>query len=296
MSILGTRVTRVEDPALLTVGGRYVDDLAPADAVHAVFVRSEMAHAEIGGIDVSEARHAEGVVAVFTAADLELPADPPGMGMLNQQMLRTRLATDRVRYVGEPVAVVVATSLTAGIDAAGMVLVDYEPLPAVISPTESLADETLLFPDAGTNVAFAVPKATGDDFFDDCEVTVDLVFRNHRLAPCPLETRATVARWDNDDSGTLRLTQWSTTQGAHDTRNTLAAATRCRGRSRPRDLPRRGRRLRRQERWLPGGHRGGIDRTPSGAAGALGGNPNREHARARARPGVRLHGHDRRQS
>ena len=225
MSILGTRVTRVEDPDLLTVGGKYVDDLAPVEAVHAVFVRSEMAHAEIGEIDVSEALGAPGVVAVFTAADLELPAKPPSMGMLNQEMLRTRLATDRVRYVGEPVAVVIANSLTEGIDAAGMVLVDYEPLPAVVSPTDSLSGETLLFPNAGTNVAFQVPVGSGDDFFDDCEVTVDLAFRNHRLAPCPLEPRATVANWDTDDDGTQRLTQWSTTQGAHDTRDNLAAST-----------------------------------------------------------------------
>jgi hypothetical protein len=95
VSILGTRVTRVEDPDLLTVGGMYVDDLAPADAVHAVFVRSEMAHAEILGIDVTEAMAADGVVAVFTAADLGLTANPPSMGMLNQQMLRTWLSRAR---------------------------------------------------------------------------------------------------------------------------------------------------------------------------------------------------------
>ena len=70
MSILGTRVTRVEDPDLLTVGGRYVDDLAPVDAVHAVFVRSIMAHAELGAIDTTDAAAAPGVVGVFTAADL----------------------------------------------------------------------------------------------------------------------------------------------------------------------------------------------------------------------------------
>lgn len=225
MSILGTRVTRVEDPDLLTIGGKYVDDLAPADAVHAVFVRSEMAHAEILGIDVSEALQAPGVVTVLTAADLELPANPPGMGMLNQQMLRTRLASHRVRYVGEPIAVVIADSLTEGIDAAALVLVDYEPLQAVVAPADSLTGDTLLFPEAGTNVAFQVPVGSGDDFFDECEVTVDLAFRNHRLAPCPLEPRATIARWEIGSDGVQRLTQWSTTQGAHDTRNTLAAAT-----------------------------------------------------------------------
>jgi carbon-monoxide dehydrogenase large subunit len=183
MSILGTRVRRVEDPALLTVGGKYVDDLAPDDAVHAVFVRSEMAHAVIGAIDVSEATSAPGVIGVFTAADLALEPRPPSMPTLAQGMQRTRLASDRVRYVGEPVAVVVAESLTAGVDAAAMVLVDYEPLPVVVTPENALGGETLLFPEVGSNVAFEVPIASGDDFFDECEVTVDLKFRNPRLAP-----------------------------------------------------------------------------------------------------------------
>lgn len=225
MSILGTRVNRTEDVALLTVGGMYVDDLAPADAVHAVFVRSEMAHAEITDIDVSEAVDAPGVVGVFTAADLELTPLPPSMGMLNQDMHRTWLGSDRVRYVGEPIAVVVATSYSAGVDGAAMVLVDYEPLPSVISPADALAGDTLLFPDAGTNSVFQLPARAGAGGFDDCDVVVELEFRNQRLAPCPLEPRATVARWDTDDEGGVRLTQWSTTQGAHDTRDGLATAT-----------------------------------------------------------------------
>ena len=224
MSILGTRVNRVEDPDLLTVGGKYVDDLAPADAVHAVFVRSEMAHAELHGIDVSDALAAPGVIGVFTAADLATEPHPPSMGMLNQQMMRTWLADDRVRYVGEPVAVVVADSLSAGVDAAALVLIDYEPMPAVIERTDSLRGDTLLFPEAGSNVAFSFPSTAGEDFFAECEVTVDLSFRNQRLAPCPLEPRAAIARWDTDPDGAQRLTQWATTQGAHGTRDALAAA------------------------------------------------------------------------
>jgi carbon-monoxide dehydrogenase large subunit len=225
VSILGTRVVRKEDNDLLTIGGKYVDDLAPPDAVHAVFVRAEMAHAIIGEIDSGEARAAPGVVGVFTAADLELSPRPPAMGMLNQSMVRTALAGDRVRYVGEPVAVVVADSLAEGVDAAAAVFVDYEPLPAVVSTADSLAGSTLLFPDADSNVVFQVPSGAGDDFFDGCDVVVELDFRNQRLAPCPLEPRATVARWDADAAGSTRLTQWSTTQGAHDTRDALARAT-----------------------------------------------------------------------
>ena len=145
--------------------------------------------------------------------------------MLDQRMLRSRLAADRVRFVGEPVAVVISDTAAAGADAVDLVYVDYEPLHAVVTVEESVTDETLLFPDAGTNVVFAGPSQAGDDFFDGCEVTVDLTFNNQRIAPCPLEVRATAARWDHGDDGTLRLTQWSTTQGAHGTRDTLAEAT-----------------------------------------------------------------------
>jgi carbon-monoxide dehydrogenase large subunit len=223
MSILGTRVTRKEDPDLLTVGGRYVDDVAPPDALHAVFVRSVMPHAELRSVDVAEASAAAGVVGVFTAAELGLQPEPPTMPMLNQDMKRTWLASDRVRYVGDPFAVVVATDLTSAVDAAELVIADYEPLPAVIATSDALTDENLLFPEAGTNVAFQVPPSTGDDLFADCDTTTSLAFRNNRLAPCPLEPRAAAASWESVD-GVERLTQWSSTQGAHGTRDTLAAA------------------------------------------------------------------------
>ncbi len=224
MSLLGTRVVRVEDPDLLTIGGKYVDDLAPADAVHATFVRSAMAHAMVTGIDTADALEIPGVIGVYTAADLDISAQPPGMARLNQQMLRTKLATDRVRYVGEPIAVVVSENAAAGADALDMVIVDYEPLPAVVSMRESMNDAVLLFPEAGTNVAYASASEAGDDFFSDCEVRVDLSFVNPRVAPCPLEPRATAAKWSDVD-GVPHLTQWATTQGAHGTRDTLAAAT-----------------------------------------------------------------------
>ncbi|MEM8923817.1 MAG: xanthine dehydrogenase family protein molybdopterin-binding subunit [Actinomycetota bacterium] len=224
MSILGTSVVRKEDPELLTVGGKYVDDLAPADAVHATFVRSIMAHADLGAIDTSEALAVDGVIAVYTAADLGLELRPPAMPLLNQDLKRTWLASERVRFVGEAVAVVISTTRNAGVDAAELVAVDYEPLTPVVSTADAVTDEVLLYPDAGTNVAFRVPSSADDDFFADCEVTVDLAFRNHRLAPCPLEPRATVARWHTDADGRQHLTQWSTTQGAHGTRDTLAGA------------------------------------------------------------------------
>jgi aerobic carbon-monoxide dehydrogenase large subunit len=222
MSMLGTNVLRTEDPALLTVGGRYVDDLPFDGALHAVFVRSTVAHGEIAAIDTSEAAAMPGVVAVLTGADLDLTATPPGMPMFNKAMTRTRLATDRVRFVGEPVAVVVATSHNEAADAAEAVLVDIDPLPVVVSVHDALTDQTLLFPAAGTNTVFAIP-GSGADVFAGCDVTVELSFRNHRLAPCPLEPRAAVAEWSTVD-GVEHLTQWSENQGAHGTRDGLAKA------------------------------------------------------------------------
>src|SRR6201996_8356277 len=207
MSILGTRVIRTEDPRLLTSGGVYVDDLREPDlagAVRATFVRSTAAHALITGIDTSAALEAPGVVAVLTAADMtDLPTPPPPepvpddapppegpnpMGGVWQEPL---LAVDRVRYVGEPVAIVLTDSTYAGEDVAELVSVDYEPLPAVPSIEAALADESLLFPDAGTNVCVKGGRPIGDDsIFDGCEVIVEGDVVNQRVAALPTQGRA----------------------------------------------------------------------------------------------------------
>ena len=221
MSILGTRVVRTEDPALLTVGGSYVDDVAPQGAAWITFVRSQFPHATITGMDLDEAKAMPGVIAVLTAADFDLQPTPPSQGMLNQAMTRTWLATDVVRYVGEPVVAVVSETREQGVDAAELVMVDFEPLPMVLDPAEAAKDEVVLFPEAGTNTVFAIPgDPENANMFDDCDVVVELKFRNQRLAPCPLEPRAAAARWDDG-----HLTQWSSTKGAHGTRDSLAAAT-----------------------------------------------------------------------
>ena len=225
MSMIGTSVIRREDPDLLTVGGTYVDDLAPADAVHLTFVRSVMAHAEITGIDVADAAAMPGVVAVLTASDLQLEPVPPAYPMLRQEMTRTHLATDRVRHVGEPLAVVVSETRGAGVDAAEMVVVDYEPLEVVISAQDAATDGVLLFPEVGTNTVFALPGDADveDGMFDDAEVTVELSFRNPRMSPVPIEPRSAVASWVDTDDGP-RLTQWSSTQFPHGTKSNLAGA------------------------------------------------------------------------
>ncbi|NNE96139.1 MAG: xanthine dehydrogenase family protein molybdopterin-binding subunit, partial [Acidimicrobiales bacterium] len=121
MSLIGTRVVRKEDPDLLTGAGRYVSDVGPADALHVTFVRSIMPHALITEIDISEAENYPGVVAVHTAASLGLTPKTPSHPLLNQEMTRTWLATDRVRFVGEPVVAIVSDTPAAGVDAAEQV-------------------------------------------------------------------------------------------------------------------------------------------------------------------------------
>ena len=212
MSILGTRVLRTEDPRFLTEGGRYVDDVPLEGALHVVFVRSALAHARLLSVDVEEARRAPGVVAVVTAADVDVPAQAPELPMVTREMARPVLAAGTVRFVGEPVAAVVAESVAAAVDAAELVAVDYDPLPVVLDLEESARDEVLLFPELGTNVAMRLPFPPSEDLFDGCEVVVRGRFRNQRVAPGPMEPRATAARWSDG-----RLTVWSSTQQPHGT-------------------------------------------------------------------------------
>ena len=155
MSILGTRVLRTEDPGFLTTGAVYTDDVRLPGACHVFFVRSPVAHARIASIDASAALEAPGVLAVFTGADLAgLPRlAPPMPGMINGAMGQSLLGTGVVRFVGEPVAVVVTEERDQGEDAAELVDVDYDPLPPVIDMTGAADGASVLFPDAGTNVA-----------------------------------------------------------------------------------------------------------------------------------------------
>jgi aerobic carbon-monoxide dehydrogenase large subunit len=218
MSILGTRVLRTEDPRFLTTGGVYTADLPDEGACHVHFVRSTVAHAKLLSVDVTAAREAPGVVAAYTAADLDLPVINPATG--NPAMVRSALASDTVRFVGEPVAIVVTEHPYQGEDAAEFVEIDYEPLSAVVDMADALAGETLLFPDAGTNVVRSFGDRDGlvPDLFDACEVVVSRTILNQRVAPAPMETRAAVARWDADG----RLTAWIPNQGAQGAREDLA--------------------------------------------------------------------------
>ena len=133
---MGNAVLRREDPDLLTGAARYVGDMSPPGTVHLAFVRSVMAHADITSVDAEAARAAPGVLGVFTAADLPMGPQPQFI-LLPPELSRLPLA-DKARYVGDPIAVVVAESRAAAVDAAELVEVDYDPLEAVIDPFEAL--------------------------------------------------------------------------------------------------------------------------------------------------------------
>ncbi len=217
MSIMGTRVLRTEDPRLITQGGVYTDDLRLPEltgAAHVTIVRSPVAHALITGIDASAAAGMPGVVAVLTAADL--PAPPEGGDPTAEPLL----AADRVRYVGEPVALVLTEGRYQGEDAAELVSVDYDVLPAVPSIEEALTGGTLLFPGTENNILGTGTSGEGDGTsFDGCDVVVERTIVNQRLAPVPLEPRAMAAAWTGD-----RLTVWSSTQNAQLARGAIAGA------------------------------------------------------------------------
>ena len=217
MSVLGTRVVRMEDHKLITAGGDYVDDLREpllTGAAHAMFVRSPLAHARITAIDPAAARALPGVLAVFTGADL--PDSSRGSAPTSEPWL----AGDTVRYVGEPVALVVAEHRYQLADAAELIDIDYDPLPAVIGYETALTSETQLFDGTEHNIAGVngEPGAqTGA--FDDCEVVVTETIENQRVAPAPLEVRGASCAWGPDG----RLTMWLSTQNAQLARGALAA-------------------------------------------------------------------------
>lgn len=208
MSILGNSVVRTEDPRFLLGDSTYVADMGYPGAVHAVFVRSIMASAKIESIDTTEAAAAPGVLGVFTAADLGIKRRPPRFP-IDESVHQPVLAEDVVRYVGEPVAVVVAETVAQGVDASELVFIDYEPLPAVIGFEKALAAETLVHPAIAGNIVGANPIAPGEIDFSECEVVAEQVVINQRIAGATLECRSAIADWTGE-----RLQCWSSTQGA----------------------------------------------------------------------------------
>ena len=215
MSIVGAKVIRKEDPNLLTGRGQFVDDIKLTGTTHMAFVRSTEAHALIKGIDVSAALECEGVIGAWTATDLELPPLPGVPGLE-----RPALANDKVRFVGEAVAVIVAESKYAAADGTELVIVNYEPLGAVTSIEEATAEDApLLYEELGSNTVAEVPSE--DDLqaiFDAAPHTETIKLINNRCTAAPIETNACLA-----DYGPAGLTVWASFQAPHHLRNRISA-------------------------------------------------------------------------
>ena len=218
MSILGNRVLRREDPALLTTGGTYVDDIDVPNAAFVTYVRSTIAHARLVTVDTTDALAMPGVLAIVTAADLDLPDLPPATPAMDQSMTRPLLARDVVRFVGEPIAAIVTEQRAQGPDAAEAVFVDYDPLPAVVDPEAARDGGTKVFDEAESNVIWSIEARNRVADFSECDVVVSQRMINQRVAACPIEGRTAVAWWAEDG----RLTQYQSCQGAHPVRTAIA--------------------------------------------------------------------------
>ena len=218
-SILGTRVMRTEDPGLLTGAAEYLDDLHLEGSLHAVFVRSDVAHGTLLSIEIDVAASMPGVVAVLTFADLGVPAHH-GFAPVHEDFKRPPLADGVVRFVGEPIAVVLAETPEAGADAAQMVWADIETLVPVIDMEAALeADAPLVFPAHGSNQAVqTVGKERSDP--TTAQRTVRGRYINQRLAVVPIEPDRAAA--EIDEQGRVKL--WAATQMPHLLHRQLAGA------------------------------------------------------------------------
>jgi aerobic carbon-monoxide dehydrogenase large subunit len=228
---VGERTKRNEDPRLLTGRALFVDDINLPDMLHVAFVRSPHAHARLLGIDASQAREKEGVVAIYTAEDLGdywqhgplLVPPPPVEGMIFHERTQVPLAKDKVRHPGEIVALVVAVSRYVAEDAAEEVMVDYEPLPAVVDLDTALEPGApRIHEGLDSNLAAHVVQKKGD--YEAARAKADVVIRRRfsydRGAAAAIENRGVVAQWDGRSQ---RLTVWDTTQAPIPVRNGLAA-------------------------------------------------------------------------
>ncbi len=228
---VGQAVPRTEDPRLLTGRGRYVDDVRLPGLLHAHFVRSDVARARITRLDVTAARHAPGVVAVLTADDLNPGVGPmvPTLfigGALGPSAPLVPLAPGDVRFVGDPVAVVVAEDRYLAEDAAELVEIDFEVLPPVVDYESAASpDAPRVHAERDGNVAggMEVPiDPTLQEIFDGATHVVTETFRQHRYSAVPMETRGVVAHWDPYRD---QLDVWLSSQNPHEARLVFGRVT-----------------------------------------------------------------------
>src|SRR5712691_2222537 len=231
-AMVGSPIKRREDPRLITGQATYVDDIKLHGMLHMAVLRSPYGHARINSINTEAARNHPGVVAVYTAEDLKgavgniaiaVPLGKIAEGMGN----RGAMAEGKVRFYGDPVAVLIAYDRYTARDAKYLIEVYYEPLPAAIDIEKAMQpDAALLYEEFGTNVAFSMHPPTDeiDKVFEqtlaDGGVVVKQRMVNQRLAPAAMETRGVVAEYRKSDK---TLTVWSSSQNPHLLRNILSA-------------------------------------------------------------------------
>ena len=232
--LVGQRIKRREDPRLIQGRGTYVDDIKLAGMQHLAFKRSDIAHGRILSIDTSAAEALDGVEAVFTGPQMAEMAGPLPALLPFPAPERRAVATDVVRFVGEPVAVVVARDRYVARDAVDAITVDYEPLPVVVDPEQAMTGEpVVLHADFPNNLMLAsLPMGTGvgadgrvddtaiEQAFADAEVVISQRMVNQRLAPTPIEPRGVVAHYE---PGKETMTIWSSTQSPHMLRTFIAS-------------------------------------------------------------------------
>ena len=231
-AMVGTSIKRREDPRLITGQATYVDDIKLPGMLSMAVLRSPYGHARILSIDTKTAREHPGVSAVYTAEDMKGAvgnvAIAVPLGQIAQGMgVHGPLAEGKVRFYGDPVAVVIAEDRYTARDARDLIEVDYEPLPAVVDVEKAMQpDAPLLYEDFGSNVAFSMSPPTDeiDKVFQqtlaDGGVVVKQRLVNQRVAPVPMETRGVVADYRKAGKS---LTVWSSSQIPHLLRNILAA-------------------------------------------------------------------------
>ena len=225
---IGSSVLRKEDLRFMMGKARYVDDVKLPHMLHAAILRSPHAHARVLSIDASSALEMESVAAVYTYQDVVQAVAPRPIPMRRgaysglERFLQYPLAGEKVRYVGEPVAVVVAESRYLAEDALDAIEVEYEPLPAIVDVWGSMKGDVLLFEEHGTNLALEYEGSLGDadSVFAEADYTRKEEFRCHRHTGNPLETRGLVASYD---PGTGDLTVWGETKVPHFNRGVLAS-------------------------------------------------------------------------
>lgn len=226
----GERIKRNEDPRLLTGQALFVDDVNLPGMLHAAFLRSPYAHAKIISIDISQALQREGVIAVYTANDLGdywkpgplLVPPPPIADLVFNEKTQVPLAKDKVKFSGEPIVMVLAESRYIAEDALDDILVDYEPLPAVVDLEKALEEDSpLIHEEIGSNVAAHVVQTKGDyeSVKNEAALIIKRRFNYEHGCAAAMENRGIVAEWDKRSE---RLTVWDTTQAPVVIRNGLA--------------------------------------------------------------------------